>query len=170
MPTTGERYHQDTLPRFGLLLDRHVLLGCRPPPGVEATTVCGRVVAIRPGPFEVEPGVPAVGVRDCLECQDVLLGPPQEELSERSGAPLVLARLTSRSDVIGMARRVVHLCTPEVPEGSTLLARCGTRLPSAQAETVAPGEGMPCTACLLAGESPAVSADVAAEFGRTACG
>ncbi|ASO21824.1 hypothetical protein FHR81_003475 [Actinoalloteichus hoggarensis] len=164
----AERYHQDTLPDFGLLLDRHVLIGGRPPPGAEATTVCGRNVTIRPAPLEIEPGVPAVGARDCLDCQDVLRGTPREALSDRGAPPLLPARLSGRFDVVGTARWVVHLCSLTEPDGVTVTTRCGIDLPVDEIETVDAGEGMPCTACLLAAETPAAQQATADRLGRAA--
>lgn len=137
-----------------LILDRHVVLGRRPPPGGEATALCGRVLVIGPGPFEAEPGVPALGHRNCWDCQDVILGVTPEP-PERQAEPVRLVRTAPRAgSVVGATRRVVHVCSADTPVDAPLLTRCGTRLSEAEVETVAPGVGMPCSACLLAGDPP----------------
>ncbi|AOS64822.1 hypothetical protein [Actinoalloteichus hymeniacidonis] len=154
VPMPNECYYQDAVPSAGLILDRHVVLGRRPPPGGEATALCGRVLVIGPGPFEAEPGVPALGHRNCWDCQDVILGVTPEP-PERQAEPVRLVRTAPRAgSVVGATRRVVHVCSADTPVDAPLLTRCGTRLSEAEVETVAPGVGMPCSACLLAGDPP----------------
>lgn len=56
-----------------------------------------------------------------------------------------------RTDLAGQAARTVHLVfhRPSATSGAAVVALCGVLLVGEQIETVAPGEGMPCTMCLL---------------------
>jgi hypothetical protein len=62
--------------------------------------------------------------------------------------PVVLVRY--RYDVVGETARLVHVVPlPTGEQASAVRALCGAALLLADIETVAPGEGMPCTVCLL---------------------
>ncbi len=66
--------------------------------------------------------------------------------------PLVLLRY--RSGVVGQSARTVHLAPLPTGEASEVRALCGALLPSDHVETLSPGEGMPCTGCLLSPRLP----------------
>lgn len=74
---------------------------------------------------------------------------PADQATRPGARPILLAR--SRPDHTGQATHSVHLIPlplrSETPD--TLGALCGTRLDADQIETVTPGEGAPCTLCLV---------------------
>ncbi|MPZ66862.1 MAG: hypothetical protein GEU83_15595 [Pseudonocardiaceae bacterium] len=63
--------------------------------------------------------------------------------------PVVLVRY--RPDVTGQASRTVHVVPHPgaVAPAAAVSALCGALLVCEQIETVTPGQGMPCTMCLL---------------------
>jgi len=61
---------------------------------------------------------------------------------------MALARY--RPGALGDVLPTVHLVRlPHVEQAKVMTARCGFLLPYGQTETVAPGESIPCTMCLL---------------------
>ncbi|MPZ67071.1 MAG: hypothetical protein GEU83_16720 [Pseudonocardiaceae bacterium] len=66
----------------------------------------------------------------------------------RNGAPVVAVRY--RYGLAGEATRAVHLVALPVRAGAgAVSALCGSLLVGDRIETVEPGEGMPCTMCVL---------------------
>ena len=61
--------------------------------------------------------------------------------------PLVLLRY--QRGVVGETARTVHLALLSIGEVSEIRTLCEALLPADHVETLAPGEGMPCTGCLL---------------------
>lgn len=66
--------------------------------------------------------------------------------------PVVLVRY--RSGVVGQSARTVHLAALPTGDASEIRALCGALLPSDDIETLSPGQGMPCTSCLLSPRLP----------------
>ncbi|APU17728.1 MULTISPECIES: hypothetical protein [Actinoalloteichus] len=152
---------QDTLPEAGIILDRHLALVDDGPPedGAALTALCGVRLTVGPPPAEVLPGVPAAYTADCPFCQDVLtatLLDTQAEDLDRTPADSSAAGESHRSAGTApplMAVRLspgepVHLCRLPLA-GPTLTASCGAALPRTMVEIVDPGDGVPCTCCLL---------------------
>lgn len=83
--------------------------------------------------------------------------------------PVVLVR--SRRGTVGQAARTVHLIPVPAGRTGTVSAMCGAILSIGDIEIVNPGQGMPCTACVLnhvagtSAERPAGSADRADSAG-----
>ncbi|MGH3697491.1 MAG: hypothetical protein ACRDRX_26505 [Pseudonocardiaceae bacterium] len=66
--------------------------------------------------------------------------------------PLMLLRY--RSGLASQSARTVHLALLPTGGASEIRTLCGVLLPSDHVETLSPGEGMPCTGCLLSPRLP----------------
>ncbi|MGH4019918.1 MAG: hypothetical protein ACRDT0_11900 [Pseudonocardiaceae bacterium] len=81
-----------------------------------------------------------------------------------NGAPVMCVRY--RPGVLGESARAVHLVALPVRAGAgAISALCGALLALDQIETVEPGQGMPCTMCLLPSQRQA-AAGAARRTGR----
>ncbi|ASO22888.1 hypothetical protein FHR81_005047 [Actinoalloteichus hoggarensis] len=149
---------QDTLPAVGIILDRHLALVDDGPPedGAVLTALCGAPLTVGPPPAEVLPGVPAAYTADCPFCQDVLTATLRDGSPDAPECPHEAAPESRRAGpaapsltAVRLARgEPVHLCRLP-PAGPTLTTSCGASLPRTMVEIVDPGDGVPCTCCLL---------------------
>jgi hypothetical protein len=75
-------------------------------------------------------------------------GGPDAGAAVAAGRPVVLVRY--RPGVTGETARTVHMVPlPTDQDAGAVGALCGAALLLADIETVTPGQGMPCTLCLL---------------------
>ncbi|APU12782.1 hypothetical protein [Actinoalloteichus fjordicus] len=136
---------QIAVPSAGLFLQQHKVFvdegETLPVDGDRAVALCGAWVLIGPPPAEVEPGVPGTHVEDCPGCRAIHLGE---------------ADIPAPDDAIRwFVRRVgtlpVHVIVGDGITATQLIARCGRAFRLGEPlERLAGGDGVPCTACLLA--------------------
>jgi hypothetical protein len=104
----------------------------------------------------MEPGYRmAVSVGTCPSPQVAMTGHHDPTRQAASARPVLLAR--SRLGPAGLATHLVHVIPLGAELAENLGALCGAQLGADQIETVTPGEGVPCTLCLVihVSESPA---------------
>ncbi|APU18754.1 hypothetical protein UA75_03605 [Actinoalloteichus sp. GBA129-24] len=136
---------QITAPDAGLFLQQHKVFvdegEALPVDGDRAVALCGTWVLIGPPPAEVEPGVPGTHVEDCPDCRAIQLGE----------ADIPTADNPVHWFIRRVGTRTVHVISDDGITATRLIARCGTafRLGEPLAR-LAEGDGVPCTACLLA--------------------
>ncbi|APU16071.1 MULTISPECIES: MarR family winged helix-turn-helix transcriptional regulator [Actinoalloteichus] len=164
---------QDVLPAAGLFLDRHqvpVPAGDpMPVDGEQVAALCGALVVIGPPPAEVLLGIPATHTADCLDCRAVIIGVDTAPMTEDDAEPVARAYVRRPGTV------PVHVIElgPAAEPPAALIARCGQVFHVGDpVDHLRPGDGAPCTLCLLRtssspfGRSAVCSAD-ATEDGTT---
>jgi hypothetical protein len=99
-------------------------------------------------------------------------GGPDNAAAVVGSRPVVLVRYLP--GVTGQSARTVHVIPlPTAKDAGAVSALCGVSLSHHDIETVTPGEGMPCTACVLnhvGGTAPAVEPDASNPEGADATG
>ncbi|ASO18331.1 hypothetical protein FHR81_002734 [Actinoalloteichus hoggarensis] len=139
---------QISAPAVGLILQRHKVFVDQGEAllvdGERAVALCGAWVTVGASPAEVEPGVPATHVEDCPDCRAIHLG---EADLPMPGDPI-------RWFVRRVGTPVVHVVTDDGITATRLVAQCGRSFRLGEPlERLAAGDGVPCTACLLAAPS-----------------
>ncbi|APU15047.1 hypothetical protein UA75_15525 [Actinoalloteichus sp. GBA129-24] len=154
-PMNGEvqrSFTQDTLPKSGLWLDRHQVVGTRPAEGTLVVARCGRSMRVGPPPERVIAGIRLTASRPCWDCEEAAAG-------RRPGATNPARPVPPRSDrerlirvKIGMApesHRVAHVCLSLAPVAGLLRTRCGQWLSVSDVDVLASDHGAPCPSCLV---------------------
>ncbi|ASO20442.1 hypothetical protein FHR81_004552 [Actinoalloteichus hoggarensis] len=154
-PMNGEvqrSFTQDTLPKSGLWLDRHQVVGTRPAEGTVVVARCGRSMRVGPPPERVVAGIRLTASQPCWDCEEAAAG-------RRPGAPNPARPIPPPSERERLIRvkagtapesqRVAHRCPSPAPVAGLLRTRCGQWLPVSEVDVLASDHGMPCASCLV---------------------